>query len=89
LIFGKFALGINSFKITVLIPFRWDMDDLVKNLFGYAGKVAVVTGAASGIGRETAKLLVELGANTYGLDVKEINIPNVKYIPVNLLKRDN
>lgn len=32
-------------------------------LLGLAGKAAVVTGATSGIGRETAKLLSSLGAN--------------------------
>lgn len=35
----------------------------------FAGKTAVVTGAGSGIGRSTAKLLAELGAKVYVCDV--------------------
>ncbi len=35
----------------------------------FAGKVAVVTGAGSGIGRSTAKLLAELGAKVHVCDV--------------------
>ena len=37
--------------------------------FRFDGKRCVVTGAASGMGKETAKLLVELGGEVYGLDV--------------------
>lgn len=38
---------------------------------GMDGKVAVVTGAASGLGRETARKLAEVGASLYLVDVNE------------------
>ena len=34
----------------------------MKDYFGYSGKVCVVTGAASGMGKATAEMLVDLGA---------------------------
>jgi NAD(P)-dependent dehydrogenase (short-subunit alcohol dehydrogenase family) len=37
----------------------------------FAGLIAAVTGAGSGIGLETAKLLKERGATVYGLDINE------------------
>ena len=37
----------------------------------FSGLTAVVTGAGSGIGLETAKLLKERGATVYGLDINE------------------
>ncbi len=36
---------------------------------GFAGKVAIVTGAASGVGRETTLLLAERGARVVAVDV--------------------
>ena len=43
----------------------------MKDYFNYSGKNCVVTGAASGVGKATHDLLVELGANVYSLDVSE------------------
>ncbi|WP_257347136.1 SDR family NAD(P)-dependent oxidoreductase [Pseudalkalibacillus decolorationis] len=42
-----------------------------QDLFGLENKVAVLTGAASGIGFATAELLAELGSNVIILDIDE------------------
>lgn len=43
-------------------------------MFNLENKVAVVTGAGSGIGRETAKLLHELGAKVVAADIDEASL---------------
>ena len=37
------------------------------DIFGYTGKVCVVTGSSNGMGLATAKLLVSLGAQVYAV----------------------
>lgn len=49
----------------------------LKKLFGYEGKNVLVTGAASGMAKSAAELLIELGANVYAVDINPINL-NVK-----------
>lgn len=56
----------------------------MRDIFGYEGKKVVITGAASGMGQATVRLLVELGAEIYALDVKEVTEPVKKYIPTDL-----
>ena len=50
----------------------------MKDYFGYKDKVCVVTGAASGIGRSTVDLLLDMGAVVYAIDIKDVEIPGVK-----------
>lgn len=62
----------------------------MKDYFGYAGKTTVVTGASSGMGKETAKLLVELGAKVYALDWNECDVENIaEFIHVDLSKKES
>lgn len=57
----------------------------MKDYFGYQGKVCVVTGAASGMGKATAEMLVDLGAQVYALDRNEVSVQGLaKSIQVDL-----
>ena len=47
------------------------MSEERNNLMDYTGKVCVVTGSASGIGRAVCELLIAQGAVVYGLDCNE------------------
>ena len=44
----------------------------IVNLISLKGKVAVITGAASGIGLATAKMIAEVGATIALIDINEI-----------------
>ena len=48
-------------------------DDLIHD-FSLADRVAVVTGAASGIGRETARVLAQAGARVVLVEVNEAGL---------------
>jgi oxidoreductase, short chain dehydrogenase/reductase family len=50
----------------------------MKNYFGYEGKICVVTGASSGMGKATVEILVDLGANVYALDLNPCTINGIK-----------
>jgi NAD(P)-dependent dehydrogenase (short-subunit alcohol dehydrogenase family) len=58
------------------------MDDVL----GYEGRRVVVTGAASGMGEQTARLLVELGADVIALDIKPVSVPVARSIEMTLLE---
>jgi NAD(P)-dependent dehydrogenase (short-subunit alcohol dehydrogenase family) len=44
------------------------------DVLGYAGKRVILTGAASGMGAATARILVDLGAEVHAIDVKEPDV---------------
>ncbi|MET7422946.1 SDR family oxidoreductase [Dactylosporangium sp. NPDC005555] len=54
----------------------------------YDGRVALVTGAASGIGAATAARLVQEGARVAGLDVATVDLPGVHGIVCDLRDED-
>jgi NAD(P)-dependent dehydrogenase (short-subunit alcohol dehydrogenase family) len=57
----------------------------MKDYFGYAGLNCVVTGASSGMGKATAEMLVELGADVYALDRNPCDVPGIKkFVSVSL-----
>lgn len=61
----------------------------MKDYFGYEGKVCVVTGAASGMGKETSKMLINLGAKVYALDLNDVPVNGVTYIKTDLSSKDS
>lgn len=62
----------------------------MNSYFGYEGKVCVVTGAASGMGRATAELLIALGAEVYALDVNQVQLDGAKkFITCNLGSKES
>lgn len=57
--------------------------------YGYKGLNVVVTGAASGMGKEVANLLLAEGANVYALDMNEPNFKCEAFIQVNLSSKES
>jgi NAD(P)-dependent dehydrogenase (short-subunit alcohol dehydrogenase family) len=47
----------------------------MNDALGYEGKSVVVTGTASGMGRATAQILVDLGANVTAIDLNPTEVP--------------
>ncbi len=60
----------------------------MKDYFGYEGKTCVIIGAYSGMGKATAKLLVEMGAKVYALDRSKPDLEGIKlWIQTDLVSR--
>ena len=56
----------------------------------YQGKICVVTGAASGMGKATAEALVSLGAEVYAMDIQPVDISGIKaYIQIDLSEKES
>jgi NAD(P)-dependent dehydrogenase (short-subunit alcohol dehydrogenase family) len=55
------------------------------NVLGYDGTHVVVTGAASGMGEQVARICHELGANVTALDVKPVSTPVKSSLTLDLL----
>jgi len=60
----------------------------LKKLFGYENKTVVITGAASGMARSAAELLIELGAKVYAIDVNPIDLPVIQSFQKDLSKKE-
>jgi NAD(P)-dependent dehydrogenase (short-subunit alcohol dehydrogenase family) len=56
------------------------MDDVL----GYQGTSVVVTGAASGMGRAAAQILVDLGAKVTAIDIKPTDVAVDRFVEVDL-----
>lgn len=57
---------------------------------GYSGKICVVTGAASGIGKALTASLLEEGAEVYALDRNPLSMEGVAaFIPCDLAKKES
>lgn len=63
---------------------------MIQNAFGYEGKVCIVTGASSGMGKATAELLVGLGAKVYALNRGECPVKGIEAsIATDLSKKES
>ncbi len=61
----------------------------MKDYFGYKDKVCVVTGASSGMGEAVAKMLVDLGAKVYAIDMNECKVDWItEFIKCNLANKE-
>lgn len=62
----------------------------MKDYLGYKGKICVVTGAASGMGKATAEMLVNLDAQVYALDWAPVKVEGIaKYIHTDLSNKES
>jgi NAD(P)-dependent dehydrogenase (short-subunit alcohol dehydrogenase family) len=61
----------------------------VDDVLGYQGKSVVVTGAASGMGRAAAQILVDLGAEVTALDINPTTVPVTRALTIDLRDRAN
>jgi len=59
----------------------------VKNLFRYDGKRVLITGASSGMGAATARLVHDLGAEVVALDMRAPEYDFARYMEVDLRDR--
>jgi NAD(P)-dependent dehydrogenase (short-subunit alcohol dehydrogenase family) len=56
----------------------------VEDVLGYDGRRVIVTGAASGMGEATARILVELGAEVVAVDIKPTAVDVAEFHEVDL-----
>ena len=62
----------------------------MKDYFCYQDKICVVTGASSGMGEATVKMLVDLGAKVYAIDINECKVDWItKFIKCDLSKKED
>ncbi len=59
----------------------------MEDVLGYRDASVVVTGAASGMGAATARLLVDLGARVTALDIKPTEVAASRFVEVDLRDR--
>lgn len=63
---------------------------MMKDYFGYEGKVCVVTGASSGMGKAAAEMLVDLCAKVYAVDWNPCTVKGIeKFIQTDLSRKES
>lgn len=62
----------------------------MQDYFGYEGKICVVTGASSGMGRAACEMLIQLGAKVYGLDRNSCDVAGMEaFIQTDLSEKES
>lgn len=62
----------------------------MKDYFGYVGKVCVVTGSASGVGKAITEALVDVGATVIAMDRNPVDVPGIKeFIQIDLGSKES
>ncbi len=61
----------------------------MENVLGYAGKQVVITGAATGMGAAAAEQLVELGAEVWALDIKDVKAPVHRFVRTDMKSKES
>ncbi len=56
----------------------------MSDILGYKGKRVLITGCFSGMGHAAAKILLDLGAEVHGLDVRECDLPLASFTKLDL-----
>ena len=59
----------------------------MEDVLGYRDASVIVTGAASGMGAATARILVDLGAHVTAIDIKPTEVPVSRFVEVDLRDR--
>ena len=59
----------------------------MSDALGYKGKRVIITGCFSGMGHAAAKLLLDLGAEVHGFDMKECDLPLASFTKIDLRDR--
>jgi len=57
---------------------------MTSDILSYAGKRVIVTGAASGMGEATARMVAGLGAEVHALDLNQPRVPVASFTPTDL-----
>ncbi|MCE5207519.1 MAG: SDR family oxidoreductase [Chloroflexi bacterium] len=60
----------------------------IQDIFGYEGKTVVISGAASGMAKSAAELLIDLGAKVYAMDLNDIHLPVERAFKADLSKKE-
>jgi NAD(P)-dependent dehydrogenase (short-subunit alcohol dehydrogenase family) len=56
----------------------------MSDVWGYSGRRVIVTGAASGMGQATTRLVAERGGEVHAIDVAPVRVPGARFVRADL-----